>query len=1163
VNVRRVPRPEALHGVGIDRHAIVEASAGTGKTFTLEHLVVELVVNGATMDQILALTFTEKATHELRQRVRSKLEDLATDRPGEEAASSGGEYLTIDDEARARLERALHGYDGATIATIHAFCQKVLRENAFASSRLFEEQQVDGREAFGRAFRDVLRRDIAAHPVRARWLEAALADGWSIGRLEDLLWKCLAARCELLPSFDEATVEVLDSAVSALDTGALRSPSAVVELQRWGVGGQKAQAVVRNLRAMADAIDAVREARTGAPGFVVAAKRLKLGYLCENVPSGLPDRLATADRHSFGQACALALRVARSTPSLAAAVVQTMLAPVRDELRVRKRESGQFDFDDMLVLVDAALQGPRGEALRASLRDRWRYALIDEFQDTDETQWSIFRRAFFEPASKRSILFLVGDPKQSIYRFRGADVETYLRAREEVLGDGGVPIPLERNYRATRALVDATNALFDQSAPQPFFQGAIEYGPVQCGRPERELVDDDGRPVTPVHVLQFEGVVELERLGARIAEEVLRIAGPQKPWRLDGRPLTYADIFVLTRKNDEARILGAALRTGGVPCAQYKEDGLFQSDEALELRALLAAIDDPQDRSRRASAWLTGFFDLPLYDIDRARDLPPSHPFVARLVAWKVLADARDYHGLFDAIVADSGVIRRAIFFGDGERRLTNYLHLFELLLEHTHQARVTLADLVNLLSGLIARTRMPLDLEGNVQRIEGEKSAVQIMTVHKAKGLEAPIVFLAGGFSAPRPDDVRIFHEGGRRCAWIGSGPNEVKARASEEEREDEQRLMYVALTRAMGRLYLPSLASDGEAVKFRGPYESVHRRVNALVAEKSALVSVETVPATLAARGSLPANDNERAPSPPVELPRFADDRDYASLRRSRAGAAVTSYTRMRSGRSRSRSPSAMSGMMLDVADRRDEKAGDESLHAAEAVPLRSARASGVFVHELLERVPLSSFAVTSLEDWRVRPDVDALFAEAIAIHRVDPAQRSHAERLVWKAYTTGIVLPGGARIARLADASQVAREMDFVFDVASRPEGSWSEAPNSRVVFVRGSIDVAFEHEGLTYFADWKSDSRLDYEPAALARHVEDHYGDQVKLYALAIVRLLGIEDRAHYDRRFGGLLYCFLRGMDDGGTGVWSSRPSWDELSSWRRWLREQSTGGGQG
>jgi exodeoxyribonuclease V beta subunit len=178
MSTRRLARPEALQGLKLDRNAVIEASAGTGKTFTLEHLVVELLLGGATIDQILVVTFTEKATTELRLRVRSKLEDLVTDRGGvtETDGEGPGEFLTIDDAARAKLERALHGYDGATIATIHAFCQRVLRDNAFASGRLFEEQQVDGRDAFARVLRDVLRKNIAADPVRSRWLEAALAE---------------------------------------------------------------------------------------------------------------------------------------------------------------------------------------------------------------------------------------------------------------------------------------------------------------------------------------------------------------------------------------------------------------------------------------------------------------------------------------------------------------------------------------------------------------------------------------------------------------------------------------------------------------------------------------------------------------------------------------------------------------------------------------------------------------------------------------------------------------------------------------------------------------------------------------------------------------------------------------------------------------------------
>src|ERR1019366_1951729 len=235
VTAPRIARPSVLRGVPLDRHAVIEASAGTGKTFTLEHLVVELVLTAdVTLDRILVATFTEKATNELRVRVRAKLEELLAGRvaDADEAQVRAGDFWTLDDAARARLARALHGFDGATIATIHAFCQRVLRENAFASGRLFEEQQVDGRDTFGRALRDALRSDVARDPARAVWLEAALQAGWSIADLESLLWSCTQAKGELRPVFDPAT---LDAAVAAFPVDDARRMEGKEAMRSWGL----------------------------------------------------------------------------------------------------------------------------------------------------------------------------------------------------------------------------------------------------------------------------------------------------------------------------------------------------------------------------------------------------------------------------------------------------------------------------------------------------------------------------------------------------------------------------------------------------------------------------------------------------------------------------------------------------------------------------------------------------------------------------------------------------------------------------------------------------------------------------------------------------------------------------------------------------------------
>jgi exodeoxyribonuclease V beta subunit len=193
----------------------------------------------------------------------------------------------------------------------------------------------------------------------------------------------------------------------------------------------------------------------------------------------------------------------------------------------------------------------------------------------------------------------------------------------------------------------------------------------------------------------------------------------------------------------------------------------------------------------------------------------------------------------------------------------------------------------------------------------------------------------------------------------------------------------------------------------------------------------------------------------------------------------------------------------------------------------------------------------------------DVAPLFDEAMAAHRVDPLQREHAEKLVWDAYTTPVLLPGGDdRLDGFAAATTLAREMDFVYPIPepSHPlpgVGVGVGVPHGALRvergYVRGSLDLAFEHRGLTYFADWKSDSLASYADDALARHVATHYTDQAMLYALAVVRLLGVRSQAEHEARFGGILYCFLRGFG-AERGLWSARPSWDEIVAWDEGLR---------
>jgi exodeoxyribonuclease V beta subunit len=523
------------------------------------------------------------------------------------------------------------------------------------------------------------------------------------------------------------------------------------------------------------------------------------------------------------------------------------------------------------------------------------------------------------------------------------------------------------------------------------------------------------------------------------------------------------------------------------------------------------------------------------------------------LWSWRALADRGDFERLFPAIVEESGIVRRLLFFEVGEREITNILHLFELLLERARATGDDLRGLVRFLGGLMDGTKAP-EVDADLQRLESEQRAVQVMTIHKAKGLEAPIVFLAGGWSKGRTSSLHVFHEGDRRVAWVGALPDDVRARVEREETEDSQRLMYVALTRAMGRLYLPYADVRGaptehgeslrEAATMAGPYAVVHRRLTDILGSGAPGFTVEDV-------APAPPGGQVRVSSGPWEPPRrwleqTGDDRPYSRLRERGAAAVMTSYTKLhreqilRGRWENEETEPHRADRVFDAVD----PFGDRG------APLRSARISGIFLHELLERVPLSSFGAPDFDSWRALPEVAATLDDATAIYCVADAQREHAERLVWSAFTRPVDLPGGGHIDGFARAERVVREMAFVL---AQPGQGGIRA------YVRGSIDFAFEHQGRTYFVDWKSDSLLAYDRVALAEQVRTHYAEQVEIYTLAILHLLGAASEHHYGARFGGILYSFLRGPVP--LGIWSDRPSWDDVVAWKaklaaRWPSER-------
>lgn len=1129
--------PRTLAQMSRDAHHVVEASAGTGKTFLIEHRVVDLLLRTeCTIDQLLIVTFTEKATAELRMRIRRLLDTVLKTK--QHTAEETEPHWLIDSDARHRLAGALFNFDAAPIHTIHGFCQRVLVDNAFDNRRLFDQSQVASQTAFAGAFRSALRERFARDQPYRNYLAAWLRQGKNVPALERLLFDCSQQPGQLVPVFD---ADRLQATLAAAADSLVVDDDFATALSDAGVPAATVRKVLRCAGAVARLVGGYAD-HGDIARFIVEVEQVEkgcLGYLDEKLTG------VTISDETYAGTVDNILALAAGVVPFAAAIAQLFVADVQERMTEGKAQRGLFDFNDMLRLVWLSLDDAGADALLKRIRDRYRHALIDEFQDTDELQWKIFRRLYLEaPSGGESphTLCIIGDPKQAIYSFRGADVVTYLGAREEIVAAGGSLVRLQENFRSTPQLVAANHMLMAERLGVGFFEGRIEYDEDVVAATDLVARDANDQPIAPIQVVQLVAKEKVTADGLRrrlvtyIKDEINGLLNdPSKAIRVSSEKsgktdtVEAKDIFVLTRSLAEADEIADSLRGAGIPCALYKQEGLFQTAEAAQVRDLLAGIADPRHRSARFRAWQTRFFGVSLADLPALAELPETHPLVARLYEWKALATRLAYEELFSRIITDSGIVERELFLQPSERGLTNYLHLFELLLEQVINSRCELHELVHRLQSWMDNITETAGDARNIQRLDSDRSAVQIMTVHKAKGLEAKVVFLYGGFGRSGWRSLNVFHDESRRLVHIGPAKGDIKRIVDAEAREEDQRLMYVALTRAVARTYVPFI-EPGLLRRGMGFYGQLNARLVPLVAacaannaEVTPLFSVEqiteTAPRAKRAAWLKPALE---AWQPPAELlAESTDNEHYGRCRNERRGFVVTSYTRLKRN---SAAPVDANEFKEDLASAPVELADHE---------LPGGATAGIFLHHVLEHVPFGSvLAAPEFADWRNRDDVAPLFGDSMLRHGQDGRYRKHSERMVFDAITSPVSL-GDRELTSLAHSDNVLREIEFLYPTAG----------SSRETFVKGFIDLVFEHAGRVYLLDWKSDVLAEYEAKTLRAHVAEHYRVQATLYTIALAKMLGLGDEKSYEGRFGGVVYTFLRG----GSHHFE-RPSYAELRS---------------
>ncbi|WP_306591234.1 UvrD-helicase domain-containing protein [Geothrix sp. 21YS21S-4] len=1094
----RFARPAVLDRIPAP-FAVLEASAGTGKTYTLEHLVADRVLAGIPLERILVVTFTEKAALELRSRIRALWNRLLSEEAPE--APEDAPCWILDGAAGERVKAARAAMERATVATIHGFCQRVLQESALERRSLFDQTQADARQLFDCAWRDLLRGEQEAE-LRSL-LARALGAGWSVEALGHLLWEVHRERAELVPgpdalsrfrrSFPAATPEVRDEIRAAWAAAKVRKDVA----ERAGTA--------------LDAVAALLAAPLEPWEFVREWDALKLTSL----------RSAMAKAVGEGPAAQLAAWLAEAPPTEESVLANAFLEPVRARLEAIKAAEGLFDFDDMILRVRDALAGPGGEALADRLRERFQVALIDECQDTDAAQWEIFRTLFHREGHE---LVLVGDPKQAIYGFRGGDLPTYLGARE-LLAPRGSAVELGENFRSTAPLLAACERIF---AHEGFFTGPVGFRPVACGRPDLGLEDAQGASLPPLRVIRVEtldgGTRLWRRVAAGLARELRDLLASGACFGPGGnrQPLSNRHVFVLVGNASEGRLMAEALGAAGLPFAFFKQRGLFGGPEALAWLHLLRAVEAPRDRGRLARALLTPFFGASVADLDALRDLREDHPALQRLRAWGETARRRRFADLVEQVLRESAVAERVLLRND-ERTLVNLRHLGELLVRAAAERHGDLALLIRQLSRWRKGLDFPPGENGDEQRLEGRSDAVQILTLHAAKGLEAPVVAVFAP-KAGRASALHRFHgpDGARRL-HLGRSPegSDAEARIEAEEAQEQERLMYVALTRAQAQLVVPCFVVDGAKgsgpVHPKGPLRVLNRVLRPLL-EAGEDPAFSVVPLA-EPQGDAFAEAEERPAAEPASAlhpPRLDPEALRAAARPRRA----TSFTALQRRLEEVRAP----------------EPEDPEPDAPDAAPdgLPRGRTVGTLLHELLEALDPAALP-GDFDGWWGDPGVRESVLRRAALAGLGPDAAREAARRAFLGFTTPLPLHEGA--APLAAADRLLRELDFLTGLPGSAD------------FLGGSLDALFEKDGLAYVLDWKSNGLADYGSAALEACVAEHYALQVRIYTLAALRFLDIRDEATYEARFGGVRYVFLRGLP--AAGVWTCRPTWTEVGTWER------------
>jgi len=1194
---------------------LIEASAGTGKTYAIAGLFLRLLLEKRlSVKEILVVTFTEAATGELRDRIRSKLREAVfvfSGRQTDDVFLTGlAKRHKSSKNALGYLKAALRTFDQAAIFTIHGFCMRTLRENAFESGSLFDTELVADQENLKREIVDDFwrRHFCQASPL---FINYAMSNQISPDKLLSFLgnrtgqpYLKIVPRVDL-PDFSLEAKEFQECFEKVQRSWPTARPYVEqVLLNDEGLNRQKYGKA--KIPSWIQAMESYLTFGENNPVLFKEFEKFTADEIARSMKKGY-----TPASHAFFELCQEHLEKQAALQGVfelrLLALKGKLLLYAKDELARRKMDRNIQSFDDLLFSMYGALEKRGSEELIESLKRKYKAALIDEFQDTDPIQYAIFKSIF---GDKKSLLFYIGDPKQAIYGFRGADIFAYMDASKDVQ----CRFTLGENWRSEPDLITATNAIF-ANADRPFVYEQIPFQratPATGRSPEYLIMGKHAGPPLQLWFVNAGKFMESGRPVTRgqayelipraVASEISRLLGLGRDHKavIGKNPLREKDIAVLVRTNAEARMIQDALAALRIPSVLYSTGNLFDTHEALEVERVLGGIAEPNNEKLLRAALSTdmiGFKGEDLFHL--LNDETGWGRWPVKFRAYHDLWNERGFIQMFRYLLLDEKVLTRLMALPDGERRNTNLLHLSEVLHKVSIENKLNMARLLKWLAE--QKDSSTPRSEEHQLRLESDKNAVKVITVHKSKGLEYPVVFCPfawGGSRIKNAKEPFMFHDeldNMRLTLDLGSEQMEANRVLGEKEQLAENlRLLYVALTRAKNRCYLvwgrfKKAETSAPAYLFHQPETLGEENLMNAVEEKFKVLDDEGILKDLTvlldrAGGTIKLSD----------MPIDAGD-DYSPLTKETETLSCLKFSGNIDRRWCVSSFSSLVSGKLHPADLADhdslsrpddlslmnfrESGSEEEPSGIFAFP-KGAKA-GTLLHDLFERLDFTQKDASPIEDLVINKLLEYGFELSWQTILCDTIQKVLSFQLI----------PDNRdfTLSRLTNQDRL-NEMEFYFplkSITSETFGSLFKrygGPDlsagfpeciERLTFspvkgfMKGFIDMVFQFQDRFYLVDWKSNflgSQVqDYDQGKLVEVMRNEfYVLQYHIYCVALHQYLKARlSNYDYQRHFGGVYYIFVRGVDPmvgPEYGVYRDKPASAVIAALAENLIGQANGG---